>query len=133
MNSVKAIGIGCLFVIIVGLSVQLAYLFLAVGYVELAKSWPFLNQISSYFRYIVGIPVFLLIMFAGGFIAADFAKQKVLLHSFMVGVIMTIIMIIPLLENMELTISGIVVTVLSLISTVAGGMYQQKKLIDSNG
>jgi hypothetical protein len=132
VNSVKAIGIGCLFIIVVGLSVQLAYLFLAVGYVELAKSWPFLNQISSYFRYIVGIPAFLLIMFAGGFIAADLAKQKVLLHSFLVGVVMTVIMITPLLENMELTISGAVVTVLSLISTVAGGVYQQRQLVGSN-
>ena len=49
MKSIKAIAIGSLFIIILGLVVQLAYIFLAVGYNDLAKSYPFLNEIRCLF------------------------------------------------------------------------------------
>ena len=127
MNSIKAVAIGCLFIIIVGLLVQLAYIFIAVGYVDLVRSYPFLDEISGYFRYIVAIPVFFLIMFFGGYVTADFTKEKALLHCFLVGFITLAIMIAPLLEDRELSTSGIVVFVIALVSTMAGGMVRIRK------
>lgn len=126
MRSIKAIVVGCLFILIVGLLVQLAYVFLAVGYNSLAKSFPFLNDISIYFRYLIGIPVFFLIMFIGGYITADLAKQKALLHCLVVAFITIGVMMISALENMQLTITGLVVSLLALVSTLLGGWYWQK-------
>lgn len=127
MNSIKAVGIGCLFIIILGLLAQLAYIFIAVGYVELAKNWPFLNQITGYFRYTVAVPVFFLIMFMGGYITTAITKQKALLHCFVVGVITLAIMIAPLLDEREFTTSGIVVFILALLSTMVGGVVKLKR------
>ena len=126
MRSIKAIVVGSLFILIFGLLVQLAYVFLAVGYTSLAKSFPFLNDISIYFRYLIGIPIFFLIMFFGGYITADLAKQKALLHCLVVAFITISVMMISALDNMQLTLSGVVISVLALSSTLAGGWYWQR-------
>jgi len=76
MRSIKAIIAGSLFIIAAILLMQLAYVFIAVGYNSLAKHYPFLNDISGYFRYFIGIPVFMLIMFSGGCITAYIADSK---------------------------------------------------------
>ena len=126
MRSIKAVVVGSLFIIVVGLLVQLAYVFLAVGYTSLAKTYPFLNDISIYFRYLVGIPVFFLLMFIGGYITADLAKHKALLHCLAVAFITIGVMMISALENMQLTVSGLIISMLALASTLAGGWYWQR-------
>jgi hypothetical protein len=126
MRSLKAIVAGSLFIIIVSLLIELAYIFLAVGYNSLAKSYPWLSEISIYFRYLIGIPVLFLIMFIGGYITADLARQKVLLHCLLVAVITNGLMMASALENRELTLSGLVVSALAVASTLSGGWYWQR-------
>ena len=126
MRSIKAIVAGSLFILIVGLLIQLAYVFLAVGYTSLAKSFPFLNDISVYFRYLIGIPVFFLVMFIGGYITADLANQKALLHCLIVALITISIMMFSALDNMQWTVTGLMISILALASTLAGGWYGQR-------
>jgi len=126
MQSIKAILAGTLFIIVVGLLVELAYVFLAVGYNSLAKSHPFLNEVSSYFRYLIGIPVIFLVMFVGGVITADIARQKVLLHCLIVACITIGVMMVTAMENMQMTLSGLVVSLLGLVTTLSGGWYWQR-------
>ena len=127
MKSLKAIVVGSLFIIIVGLLVQLAHIFLAVGYNELAKSFPFLHEISGYFRYILGIPVFFLIMFAGGYIAADLAEGKPVLHSSLVALVTIAIMMLGLEEQYEVTVAGVFIFCLALVSAITGGWIWQRQ------
>lgn len=127
MNSIKAIVAGSLFVVIVNLLLQLVYIFLAVGYNALAQDYVFLNDISGSFRYIIGIPVFTAIMFVGGYITAELARVKVLLHCVAVALITVGAMIIPTLETSNLTLTGIIVIMLALGGTSAGGLYWQKE------
>ena len=130
MRSIKAIVAGCLFIIIVILLMQLVYIFIAVGYNALAKDYPFLNDISGVFRYIIGIPVFIAVMFAGGYITATIAgvkhNMKVWPHCMAVGLITAGGMIYTAMENSSLTLTGIVVFILALAATTAGGLYWQK-------
>jgi hypothetical protein len=126
MKSIKAIVLGILFVLVVILLLQLAYIFIAVGYNALAKSYPYLHEISGIFRYLVGIPVFVVIMFIGGYITADIAGKKVLLHTLAVGVLTSGGMIIPTLEYANLTMTGVVVFILAVGGSVAGGWRWQK-------
>ena len=130
MKSIKAIIAGSLFIIIVMLLLQLVYIFLAVGYNALAKDYAFLNDITGSFRYIFGIPVFIVIMFIGGYITASIADMndnvKVWLHGIAVGFITSGGMIYPTLENSDITMTGIVVIVLALVATIGGGFYWQK-------
>ena len=123
MQSIKAILAGTLFIIVVGLLVELAYVFLAVGYNSLATSYPFLNEVSSYFRYLIGIPVIFLVMFVGGVITADIARQKVLLHCLIVACITIGVMMVTAMENIQMTLSGVVVSLLALVSVLSGGWY----------
>jgi len=129
MRSLKAIIAGCVFIVVVILLMQLLYIFVAVGYNALAKGYPFLNDISGLFRYIVGIPVFVIIMFAGGYITATLAGEggnlKVWPHSMAVGLITAGGMIYSAMENATLTMTGIVVFILALAATTAGGLYWQ--------
>lgn len=126
MRSLKAIAAGSLFIIIVVMIMQLAYIFIAVAYNALAKDYPFLNEIAGSFRYIVGIPVYLAIMFYGGFITADIARTKIYPHCIAAGLITASAMIIPTLENSDLTMTGVVIYILSVVATAAGGLYWKK-------
>ncbi len=126
MRSIKAIFAGCAFIIIVMLLMQLVYIFIAVAYNALAKDYPFLNDISGSFRYLIGIPVFVVIMFIGGYITAYIASEKVIPHCIAVGLITAGGMIYPTLENSSLTITGMVIFILALAGAAAGGLYWQK-------
>jgi len=123
MRSLKAILAGSLFIIVVGLLIELAYVFLAVGYNSLAKEYPVLNDIDIYFRYLLGIPVIFIVMFIGGVITADLAKQHVLLHCLVVAFITIGVMMVNAMENMQMTLSGVVVSLLALVSVLSGGWY----------
>lgn len=126
MQSIKAIFVGTVFILVVILLLQLAYIFIAVGYNALAKMYPLLNDIVAYFRYIIGIPIFVAVMFLGGYITASIASTKIWLHCLAVGLIVAASMLYPLLEHATLTITGIVVFILALLATTGGGLYWQK-------
>jgi hypothetical protein len=126
MKSIKAIAAGSLFIIVVILFLQLAFIFIAVAYNALAKDYVFLNDISGYFRYLIGIPVFMAVMFAGGYITASIARKKVWLHCMLVSLLTTGGMMWSALANTNLTTTGIVVFILALVATIAGGLDWQQ-------
>ncbi len=132
MRSIKAILAGIVFIIVVMLLLQLAYIFVAVGYNMLAKELPFLNEIAGMFRYILGIPLFVATMFIGGYITANIADMvasaKIWMHGLVVGLITSVAMLYPTLENAEITVTGVVVFVLSLAAATGGGFYWQKNI-----
>jgi len=127
MNSLKAIVAGTLFIIVVTLLVQLVFLMSVVGYNNLAKDYSFLNDISGIFKYLIGIPVFIGIMFTGGYITAVIAKTNVLLHCFIVAVITIGGTMWMALENSDITLTGIAVNLLLLVATMAGGYIRLKR------
>lgn len=126
MRDIKAIAAGCAFIVIVGLLIQLVYIFIAVAYIYLARMYPFLNDISIYFRYLIGFPVFFMLMFAGGYITADLSPVNILRNCLLVAMITMSITVLSALSYSEITITGLVVMMMSLIFTAAGGLYWQK-------
>lgn len=127
MRSVKAILAGCVFIIVTLVIIQLAIVFLNVGYNSLAKYFPFLNEISHYFRYLVAYPVFFLVMFMGGYLTASLAQRLLVLHCLAVGVITLGVSMMAAADYMTVTLAGMLVVLLALLSTLAGGFYWQKK------
>ena len=126
MRSIKAVLAGSLFIVIAILLMQLAYIFIAVAYNDMAKDYPLLNEIAGSFRYLIGIPLFMAIMFVGGYLTADIIKEKILPHCIAVGLITASGMIIPTLENANLTITGIVIFTLAIVASSVGGLYWQR-------
>ncbi len=127
MRSIGALVAGSAFVVIVMLVFQLAYVFIAVGYNTLAADFPALKEITPVFRYLVGVPVLLGTLFAGGYIAASIGKTRasraVWLHGFGVGLLTVGTMMYSALEYAGLTITGIVVMLLAVGASSAGGYY----------
>ena len=127
MRSIKAIVVGSLFIVVVILMLQLAYVFAAVGYNTLAADFHFLKEITGIFRYLIGLPVLVLVMFVGGYITAGIANVhtnfKVWLHCFTVGFITVGGMVYSALENSNLTLIGIVVIILAISASSAGGFF----------
>ncbi|MBE9568279.1 MAG: hypothetical protein IMF14_06250 [Proteobacteria bacterium] len=132
MKSIKAILAGTVFIVIVILFLQLLYIFVAVAYNAMADDFPVLNDIAPSFRYLIGIPVFISVMFIGGYITASIAGEEttlnVVLHCLVVGLITAIGMIYPTLGNADITVTGMVIVVLALGATVGGGLYRQKSI-----
>ena len=132
MNALKAVVVGCIFIIVSILVLQLIYIFAAVGYNAMAQDYPVLNDIVGIFRYLIGIPVFIATMFVGGYITANVAnvesRGKVLLLCMSVGLMTAGGMIYPTLEGASLTVTGMVIFILALMATTAGGLYWQKNL-----
>lgn len=130
MKSLKAVVIGVVFIVIVILSLQLVYLFVAVAYNAVAEDYPFLHDIAGSFRYILGIPIFITVMFIGGYITAYVAemkaRKKIWMHCIAVGLITSGGMLYPTLETSSITTTGIVIFILSILATAAGGSYWQK-------
>lgn len=127
MNSLKAVFSGSLFIIIASLVLQLVALFIMVAYTHLEQVNPFFKDISGIFRYLIGIPIFILVMFFGGYITAMIAKKGVVLHALVVGFVTAVGMMWLALENAELTTTGIVIFVLMVIGTATGGFHWKRK------
>ncbi len=127
MKNIVAVLFGSLFIFVVGLTLELIFIVIAVGFVQLVKLWPFLSELGIYFRYILGIPIFILLMFLGGYITAAIARQQVLLNCFIVASLTIGITFTSALSYSVLTVSGTVVIILALLATVAGGRYWQRK------
>ena len=127
MRSVLAIVTGSVFILFVVSLMGLIYIFTAVGYNKLAADFQFLHDISGIFRYLLGIPAFIVTMFAGGYITAHIANMhtntKVLLHCLFVGFITIGGIMYPALGYSNLTLTGIIVIIFALISSTAGGLY----------
>jgi len=127
MRSIKAIIAGSIFILVVLFLFGFSYVFIAVGYHKLAADFPFLNEITGVFRYLAGIPIFIATMFAGGYITASVANMhsniKVWFHCLAVGVIAVGGMLYSTMDYSSLTLNGIVVFILSLSASSAGGFY----------
>jgi hypothetical protein len=128
MKNILSVITGSAFIIIAFLLLQLVSLLAMVSYKMLAKDYPFLNDIDpSIFRYLIAIPAFLAVMFIGGYITAMIAKSKVLPHTLIVGAITTAGSMWWALDYMKITVTGVIVMVLMLAATVAGGMFWQRR------
>lgn len=127
MRSIRAIVVGSVFVIVVVVLMQLAYVFIAVGYNALAAEFQFLKDITGIFRYLLAFPILMITMFLGGYITADIAnvttKIKVGLHCFAMGFITVAGTMYFAMDNSDLTLTGIAVVILSISASSAGGLY----------
>lgn len=127
-QSIKAVLTGALFIIIASLAMKVAYVFLASVYHNISINYPFLNEVNVFFRYLLAIPVFILIMFIGGYLTAGIARRKTILHSFIVGVVTSILMMIVATSSAAgITTTNLITYLVMMLSTTAGGFYWKRK------
>ena len=129
MKSIQAIVAGSFFIIVVNLLLQLVFLLVIVEYNTLSKEVHFFKGIGEYSRVLIALPAFLFVMFLGGVITANIAPSRVLLHCAIVSAITLLAMILPLLSSTELTLTGIILSTLSILAVIAGGWYWKKRSV----
>ena len=127
MKSLLSIISGSVFIGISFLVLQLVALLVMVAYKKFSVDYPFLNDIGGIFRYLIAIPAFLLVMFIGGYLSAMIVQKKVWLHAFIVGAITTTGTMWLALGYMKITTTGVVMIILMLVVTVAGGLFWQRR------
>ena len=119
MKSLKAITLGLIFILLAALLMQRAYVFIDARLN--------LSEIKEIVRYLLAIPAFLIIMLIAGYITAALAKSKVLIHSFLVGVIAVGSMMWAALAHAELTNQGLFINLLLVLFTILGGFFWKRR------
>lgn len=123
MQYLKAFLAGFLFVVVFGLCIQLAYMFLAIGYIELVKAYPWVATFGGYVSYLVGIVVYFLLMATGGILTASIAKKNLVVMCFFVGISSTGLSTLSLQNAGEYAVFSILFVVSGVLFTIAGGWY----------
>ena len=133
MQSLKALLAGFFYIIILGLVIQLIFMFVAMGYTELTRAYPWISAFGGYIGYAVGIVVYFLLMASGGLITASLAKSNTLVHCFIIGASTTLLSVLSSQNNNELTYFSLVFVIAGICFTIAGGVYWNKNYQATTG
>ena len=133
MRSLKSLAAGFFYIVILGLTLQLVYMFIAIGYADLSAAYPWIKSIGAYLGYATGIAVFFLLMASGGYITASIAKSRIVIHCCIVGASTTLLSLLSSQNNDELTYLGMLFVVAGIVFTVIGGQYWRRSAQADNG
>ena len=127
IKSIKAIFGGFFAIIIMGLLVQLIYLFAGVGYFKLVKVYPSLSFLAETTTFIL-FTVTAVIAFLGGLLTAKLAQKAVTLHCLAVGIMTGALTLVPSLSSgYAITLNGIIFLMIFILATIAGGLYWNRQ------
>lgn len=130
MQSLKSLLAGFFYIIILGLVIQLVFMFLAMGYTELTKAYPWVSAFGGYVGYAVGIIVYFLLMASGGLLTAVLARTNIFAHCLTVGSSTTILSVLSSQNNDELTYLSLIFIITGISFTIAGGEYWKQRYIN---
>ena len=126
MQYIKAFLAGFFFIVIFGLCIQLAYMFLAMGYVELVRVVPWIAFFGGYVSYLVGATVYFLLMATGGILTASIVKNNWAVMCFLVGISSSGLSVYSLQNAEDHTVFGILFVISGFLFTIAGGWYRRR-------
>ncbi len=127
MNSIKAIFGGFFAIIFMGLLAQLIFLFVGMGYFSLVKKFPALSFLTETTTVLL-FAITAVIAFLGGILTANSARKAVVIHCLVVASMAGTLTLVPTLVNgYEITVNGVLLLMVFLLATVAGGLYWKKQ------
>jgi hypothetical protein len=127
MISWKALLVGCATILVLGLLVQLAFIFVVVGFNAVAGSWPQVAPWGRPLAYVSGALVYFGIMSTAGYITAEIARRHVLLHTFIVGALVTGASLLSSMGSGKLTAMSLVFFLSGLVFALTGGLIWQRR------
>jgi len=126
MNSIKALTAGIFCIIILGLTFQLIFIILDVGYNLLMSSYPVIKDYKQLFYYVIGIPGFFLVMATGGYLTSYYARKYIIAHTIIIGALTCGLALFTSINEDRLTLVGISFFIVGIIFTITGGLYWKK-------
>ncbi len=132
MNSLKALLAGFFSIILLGLTFQLIFIILDVGYNLLMNSYPVIKDYKQIFYYIISLPGFFLVMVTGGYLTSYYARKNIIVHAILVGASTCGLALYSSINEDQLTLTGIIFFITGVIFTVIGSLYWQKNNPNNN-
>lgn len=127
MIKLKALLAGIATIVILGLVMQLIYIFIAVGYVEVLKLYPGFAAVGDPLAKVAFWLAFVAVMALGGYLTAEVAGGRALLHAALVGGVTTVGSLLTSLDAGEITHGGVVFVLGGLLFATLGGYYWQRR------
>ena len=126
MNNIKAIFGGFFAIIFMGLLAQLIFLFIGMGYFSLVKKFPSLSFLAETTTFLL-FAITAVVAFLGGMLTANLSRKAVAINCFVVGSMVGTLTLVPtLINDYEITVNGVLLLMVFLLATVAGGLYWKK-------
>lgn len=119
----KALLIGSIAIIVLGLTVQLVFIFLATGQVVLSRHYPDFATLARVLLYIVGFLGFAAAMLSGGYLTAMYAQRRLITHGVIVGGIAAGLSFWQSLSVGGATVISVLFFLFSILFTVGGALY----------
>ena len=128
--SFKAIAVGIISIVVMGLSLQLIFLLLATAYTNLLKEYPNLETIGTILSYSAGTLGYFIIMSLSGYITAHLAQKKVDLHCLIVSGTVIGFSLITSVRTDNFTYMSVIFGLSGLLFTAIGGRIWIKHSLD---
>jgi hypothetical protein len=127
MNNIKAILGGFFAIIFMGLLAQLIFLFIGMGYFSLVKKFPSLSFLAETTTFLL-FAITAVVAFFGGMLTANLDRKAVAINCLVVGSMAGTLTLVPtLINDYEITVNGVLLLMVFLLATVAGGLYWKKR------
>jgi hypothetical protein len=127
MISWKALLAGCATILVLGLLVQLAFIFVVVGFNAVAASWPPLVPWGRPLAYVSGTLVYFGIMSTAGYLTAEIARRHVLLHALITGSLVTGASLLLSLGSGKLTVMSLAFFLSGIVFTLSGALLWRRR------
>jgi hypothetical protein len=126
MSSIKALFIGSVVTIILGLFLQLVLLLMATGYTVFIRDYPSLQLFSLILSYGFGVFCYFIVMSIGGYITSNLVKKHVYLHCIFIGLFTTGISLVTSVREDGFTLNTIIFILSGTAFTMMGGYIWSK-------
>jgi len=126
MISIKALLISISAMIFLGLTFELIFLFVDIGYNSLMKSYPFTKSFRQPFYYLFIFFGLFFIMFTGGYLTAIYAKKHVLAHSVFSASVICGIALYATSSGYDFTLLSVLFVAIGIAFTVYGNIVYRK-------
>lgn len=132
MISIKALLISITAMIVLGLTFELIFLFVDIGYGNLMKSYPVIESIRQPFNYLFVLLGLFLIMFTGGYLTSIYAQKNAIAHSIVASLFICGVALYATSSGYEFTFLSVVFVIVSLAFTLYGNKVYNEQNIDEH-
>ncbi len=126
MINIKALLISVSSMIFLGLTFELVFLFIDIGYNILMKSYPMTKVVRQPFYYLLIFSGLFFVMFTGGYLISVYAKKYVIAHSVVAAVIVCGIALYATSSAYNFTLLSALFVVIGIAFTLYGNIAYKK-------
>ena len=126
MINIKALLISVTAMIFLGLTFELIFLFIDIGYNILMKSYPMTKVIRQPFYYLLVLTGLFFVMFTGGYLTSIYTKKYVTAHSVVAATTVCGIALYATSSGYDFTLLSVLFVIVSVAFALYGNIIYKK-------